>query len=209
MSCAYHQEQPVQGICSTCGRPICADCLVELGGQAHCKMCLRASMARPAREINSFMRFVLSAVPGVGHMYMGLMQRGFQLLAGGIGLAIVLGMVFSPILGLYIPALICFSIFDAREAHLRLAQGLEVEDKGFFAVDQLPLMWNAKYIGYGLIAFGALALWNIFLSDILRFVIPDLYRMGRIQASIRQITLSLVAIGAGIWLLRRRARKSL
>lgn len=207
MNCAYHRDQPVQGVCSTCGRPICEHCLVDLSGQVHCKACLQARMAKPARDVNGFARFVLSIAPGVGHLYMGLIQRGLQFLVGGIGLAILVGMLFPPFLGLYIPALIFFSIFDAREAHLRMEQGLEVEDKGFVDVQNFKPNWNPKYVGYGLIALGAIALWNTVLNDILKLLFWNTRLLFEITNAVRGSTMGVLAIAAGIWMLRTQTRK--
>lgn len=197
MNCAYHVDRQVQGVCSTCGRPICEECLVALSGQVHCKHCLTARMRKPSREVNGFVRFVLSVAPGLAHLYMGLFQRGFQFMVGGTGLAIVVGMLFPPLLGLYIPALIFFSIFDAREAHLRMEQGLEVEDKGFVDLRNMRIDLNQRYIAYGLIGIGALALWRTLVWDIIQFFS---YRLA--QAA-NGLFVGAVAVAAGIWMLRR------
>lgn len=202
MNCAYHKDQPVHGVCSTCGRPICEHCLVDLSGHAHCKVCLETRMRRPAREVNSFVRFVLSVAPGIGHLYMGLFQRGLHLMLLTVGGAIVLGALFEPLLGFYIPAAIFFSIFDAREAHLRMEQGLDVEDKGFFDLQKLQtqMQWHPRYVGYGLIVLGAIAIFNIMVNDVL-----GLLGLSRLASSIRGLALGGLAIGAGVWMLRRNS----
>lgn len=201
MNCAYHKDQPVHGVCSTCGRPICEDCLVDLKGHAHCKPCLEARMRQPTREINSFVRFVLSVVPGVGHLYMGLFQRGLQLMVI-TALGVLLLAMIEPLLGFYIPASIFFSIFDAREAHLRIGQGLEVEDKGFFDLQKIQMHWHPRYIGYALIVIGAVAIFNTVVGDMLRLLFPPaIYH--KLAATIRGLTMGGLAIGAGFWMLRR------
>ncbi|MFZ5815723.1 MAG: hypothetical protein ACOY93_10535 [Bacillota bacterium] len=203
MNCAYHHDREVRGICSSCGRPICEDCLVDLNGQPYCKPCLITRVQRPAREINGFIRFVLSVAPGLGHLYMGLTNRGMQFFAGTVLGAIILGMAFPPLLGFYIPAAIFFSIFDAREVHLRIAQGLEVEDKGFVDLKAIPLEWNQRYIGYGLVGLGALALWRALMNDLLYLIFDS--RWYRVRDIINGTTLGLVAILAGLWLLKRNS----
>lgn len=203
MNCAYHQDREVAGICSSCGRPICETCLVDLNGQPYCKTCLAARVQRPAREINGFIRFVLSVAPGFGHLYMGLVNRGMQFFAGMVLGAIVLGMAFEPLLGFYIPAAIFFSIFDAREVHLRIAQGLEVEDKGFIDLKTFPLEWNQKFIGYGLVGLGVLSLWRVLMSDVLMLVFGN--RWYQVREIMNGMTLGVIAILAGIWLLRRNS----
>jgi hypothetical protein len=193
----------VQGVCSTCGRPICDTCLVELNGQVFCKACLETKVARPSREVNGFVRFVLSVMPGLGHLYMGLIQRGLQLLVGAVLGAIVLGNLYAPFLGFFIPGMIFFSIFDAREAHLRMAQGLEVEDKALIDPKTLKIQWDNKFIGYGLIGIGALVMFNSIVGDLMRVIIPPQYYYAFAQA-IRGVVTGALAIAAGFWLLTRR-----
>lgn len=200
MNCAYHSDREVRGICSSCGRPVCADCLVDLMGQPFCKACLMNRVQRPAREINGFARFVLSVAPGIGHLYMGLTNRGMQFFLGTILGGILLGMVFPGILGLYIPAVIFFSIFDAREIHLRLAQGLEVEDRGFVDLKTLPVEWNQRHIGIGLVVIGGLALWRAITQQFL-YIFFD----WRVREMVNGMTLGVLAIAAGIWLLKRNS----
>ncbi|MEW8978751.1 MAG: hypothetical protein AB2385_10125 [Symbiobacterium sp.] len=202
MSCAYHPDREVRGICSSCGRPVCAECLVELSGRPYCKTCLTARMERPAREINGFVRFVLSIAPGVGHLYMGLFNRGLQFFVGTLVGGAILGLVFPGLLALYIPGAIFFSIFDAREIHLRIRQGLDVEDRGFVDVRALLAHWNQRQVGIALIAIGALALWRVLTVDLLRML--GLYH---VQRFVNGLALGVLALGAGIWLLWRQQRQ--
>lgn len=206
MSCAFHPDRPVQGVCSACGRPVCEECLVNLNGQVYCKPCLEARMRRPDRQINSFVRFVLSGFPGLGHLYMGLFQRGLQLMAGTVLGSVLLGMLFPPLVGFFIPGMIFYSLFDAREIHLRMEQGLEVEDKGLVDMTTLRLRWSDRYIAYILIGVGALALYNTLVSDLLTMLFPD--RAWRMAQVVRGMTAGALSLGAGLWLLRKDAGSS-
>ena len=38
--CAYHPEREVVGACVDCGRLVCAECKVELGGKIYCNSCV-------------------------------------------------------------------------------------------------------------------------------------------------------------------------
>lgn len=203
MNCAYHFDREVRGICSSCGRPVCETCLVDLNGQPYCKGCLVNRVHRPTREINGFIRFMLSVAPGIGHLYMGLINRGLQFFMGTILGAIVLGMVFPDLLGLYIPAAIFFSIFDAREVHLRIGQGLEVEDKGFVDMKAIPFEWNQRYFGYGLVGLGSLALWRVLMNDLIRVIFP--HNWYQVRDAFNGMTLGVLAILAGVWLLKRNS----
>ena len=37
MKCTNHPEVEAQGMCAYCGKPFCADCLVEVKGRMYCK----------------------------------------------------------------------------------------------------------------------------------------------------------------------------
>lgn len=203
MNCAYHHDREVRGICCNCGRPVCDQCLVDLNGQPYCKNCLADRVRRPKREINGFIRFALSVAPGVGHLYMGLINRGFQFFMGTAVGGIILGMIYPELLGLYIPAAIFYSIFDAREIHLQIDQGATVEDKGLVDMKALSFQWNQRHIGYGLIALGGLALWRNFTNELLRTFFPN--QWWQIRDAVNGITLGALAIIAGLWLLKRNS----
>lgn len=207
MNCAYHHNQEVRGVCSTCGRPICEECMVDLNGQVHCKQCLAVRMQRPSREVHGFVRFVLSLVPGIGHLYMGMFNRGVQLAVGAVVGAWFLDLLLpnSPFSGLFIAGMVFLSVFDAREAHLRIQQGLEVEDKGFVDIRTLRFTWNSRYIGYGLVGLGALALYRTFIYDTVRLFIND-SRYYQLLNSLNQSIFGLAAVAAGIWLLRKNMK---
>jgi len=204
LNCAYHMERPVNGICSKCGRPICDQCIIEVNGQVFCKPCMEVGVKHPApRNTSGNARFFLSIFPGLGHLYMGLFQRGMQLLVAFIAGCFILGNLLEDLVGFFVAAMIFFSIFDAREAYIRMAQGLEVEDKGFIDTHNLKLTWDARWIGYILIGLGAIALFNVFLDDILRLIFVDREMYYAAVRSIKGVLVGLLAIGGGFWLLRR------
>lgn len=203
MNCAYHPDRPVQAICSSCGRPICDQCAVELSGQVYCKTCLQVKVQKPAREINGAARFLLSLCPGLGHLYIGLGQRGMQMFLGFVGGWVLLGIIFPPLLGFFIPAGIFYSVFDAREANLRMNQGLEVEDRGFVDPKNLNLQWNNRYIGYALVVIGGLLLFNTVTNDLVEALFPE--RFWLITRAMRGAMMGALAIAAGVYLLQRHS----
>jgi hypothetical protein len=204
-------EKEIQGICHSCGRPITGQGLVEVNGQQVCQTCLDARFRRPARKISGLVRFALSVVPGVGHLYMGMFNRGIQFAAvtvlGGVLLDTIL--FSSPFSGLLVAGMVFLSIFDAREMHLRMEQGLEVEDKGFIDLKtfRIDMAWNNKYIGYGLIGVGGIALYNTIVQDIIRLLVP--YQVySSIVRSANGMLIGVLTIGLGLYLLRKGIGKS-
>lgn len=209
MNCAYHSDREVQGVCSTCGRPICDECLVSLNGQIHCKACLAARVHKPPRDVRGGVRFILSLCPGLGHLYLGLFNRGLQFLAAFfLGITITSFVRIDPIPGLFIAALVFFSVFDAREAHLRMEQGLEVEDKGFIDTKTWKLEWSSRYVGYGLVGIGVLALYRVLMDDLLRVFFTNWETYNRMVNAVNGGVVGVLAILGGLWLLGRNFRKS-
>lgn len=209
MNCAYHEERPVQGICSKCGRPICDACILEVNGQVFCKPCMEVGVKGPApRNTSGNARFFLSIFPGLGHLYMGLFQRGMQLLVAFIAGCFILGNLLDDLTGFFVAAMIFFSIFDAREAYIRQAQGLEVEDKGFVDIQHLKLEWNARWIGYILIGIGVIALFNVMVDDVLRVILRDSQVYYAVVRAVKGSLAGVLAIAGGVYLLRRNVGSS-
>lgn len=205
MKCVHHADREVEGICTTCGRPACDQCLIDLNGQMVCKECLVNRMKRPSRQIHSFVRFALSVVPGLGHLYMGMFARGIQFAAVAIlgGMFLEMLLPYSDIAAFLVMGMVFLSIFDAREIHLRLSQGIEVEDKGFIDLKTFRMEFSTKYIGYGLIAFGGVALYNTFLRDLLRVFVRDYSLYSTMVRAMNGVLLGGLAIAAGLYLLKK------
>ncbi len=84
MNCYIHAENQAVGACTSCGRPICQECALEVQGKLVCRTCLaegRVNTARPTDKdpntafllelIGGFLGFL-----GVGHIYIGQTNDG-------------------------------------------------------------------------------------------------------------------------------------
>jgi len=211
MNGEHESVEEIQGICSSCGRPMIGEGLVEVNGQQVCKACLDARFRKPTRHVSWILRFVLSAVPGLGHLYMGMFNRGIQFAAVGVLGGVLLEALLwnSPLVPLFVFSMVFLSIFDAREMHLRMDQGISVEDKGFIDLKtfRFDLAWNSKYIGYGLIGVGAIALYNTILRDVVRLLVPFQIYSGIIRSA-NGLLIGCLTIGLGVYLLRKGIGKS-
>ena len=85
MNCFIHPERPANVNCSSCGGPLCEECIVHTQGNIFCRGCLTGtrphppvSTKRPA--ISKFLLFIFAVFlpPGAGFMYMGLIKRGLS-----------------------------------------------------------------------------------------------------------------------------------
>ncbi len=164
MKCAHHQEQEAVAVCLTCHQPVCHTCLVELGGKQYCSTCLEKEMANktgagPKGHKGYFLAFLLSLIPGVGYLYLGLMRRGLQTMVvfyGAIFLSLFLG--FEEIIALVLPVIMFYTIFDTLQLLKKINEGDTVEDKLLFELTSLES--RKSMIGGGLIIIGLIALLN-------------------------------------------------
>lgn len=93
----------------------------------------------PRRESERFYTILLSFVPGLGHLHLGLLQRGLSFLIGFFGLGIMLVFV-AGITGqetvlvflLLLPVLWLYCMFDAAQHVNRKQAGELLEDKTIF-----------------------------------------------------------------------------
>jgi len=201
MSCAFHPERTGLEVCSACGRRICSECGIQLNDELLCRACIEERIEPPERTISGPLRLFLSLVPGLGHLYMGLFQRGLQLLGGTVLGAILLFLLMPVLNVLFVPAMVFFSLFDAREMHLRLLQDHEVADQGLVDLGALRDRWNSRCTAYVLIGGGALALYNVVVLHLIPLLFPANARL--VAEVVRGITLGLAALISGILLLRR------
>ncbi len=145
MKCAIHSENEAIGVCLLCGAAVCHQCQRLIRGRILCANCyaeLKQSInphqqtSAPTQapvHYSGCLTFLLSIVPGLGHLYLGHMQKGLVLLV----LAIVLP--FS------IPILVAYSVFDCLHTARKLNAGEQVPDwdvKG--AIQSLFFRLNAQ-----------------------------------------------------------------
>lgn len=206
LNCVNHPEKEQFSTCSLCGNSFCQECQVTLGEQNYCKKCLRDKVGNgeekvsckplPAYEKKSKLwAFIFSLIPGVGYLYLGLMNRGFQtmmLFFGTIFLTSFIG--FEDIMALVAPVVVFYSIFDTQQLAKDINAGNPVDDKQFFDLQKIP--FTQSWIGYSLIIVGGLA--------ILHNVIPYFPFWMRL----RQLLPPLLIMGLGVAILYRNTKKS-
>ncbi|QKG83484.1 hypothetical protein GXN76_02695 [Kroppenstedtia pulmonis] len=114
--------------------------------------------------------FFLSFIPGLGHFYLGLMNRGLQLMLLFFGSFYLFHFLdFIPYL---IPVIWFYGIFDALELHNQGVREGEVPDQPF-------IPWGkSKPLGWILILAGGYFLINNFLPGLIQ---QETYEMIRIS----------------------------
>lgn len=100
---------------------------------------------------NKVLTFFLSIVPGVGHLYLGLMTRGVQFLITFFSSIFFIVMTELGPLSILLPIIWFYSFFDALQ-HYQLIQNGIIEDKPLFIWNQGFV--NQKWLAYVLIGLG-------------------------------------------------------
>lgn len=199
MKCVIHGERDQDGVCRLCGKGFCGECLVILGAEKYCRGCLEQKITGVDEQTDSDLKssditarliekksrlwaFIFSVIPGVGYLYLGLMNRGLQAMVVFFGSIFVSGFIgFEEIMALVAPVVVFYSIFDTQQLVKEINAGIIPADKEFF--DFKRISFSHRWVGYGLIGLGMLALirnvpfffpfWNY-----LRGTVPPLVIIG-------------------------------
>lgn len=107
-------------------------------------------------KFNKFLTFILSFVPGCGHMYMGLMKRGLFIMFAFFSCCYLVSSIFYRVFSLGVVIIWLYNIFDAYNCRKKLEQGKEISDD----VDDIKRFF-LKYRKIIMIVFGIAALIEI------------------------------------------------
>ncbi len=103
---------------------------------------------------SKFATVILSIVPGVGHLYLGWMERGLQFMCAFALSIFLLEWLSLSLFAYLLPVIWFYSLFDALNLPPRDASSREVRP---------PWAWlaeNQRWVGIGLIVVGVLTLIN-------------------------------------------------
>lgn len=217
MECKNHAGIEADYICRVCGKPVCFRCAVEIGQNFYCKECLEQKVEnlainqpvyhRPRKS--KLLAFFLGIIPGVGHMYLGLINKGLVIMST-LFAALFLAILFSsePSMswfpGFFIPTLsigfVSYSIFDSLDIADRMnSDDTCYNDSMEFAIIKRKLGEKKKLLGWVLVALGVVVVCNIFIGyieDIIRTLLG-------INLSLTNLLLALVLMVSGFLLIRK------
>jgi len=217
MKCANHPRADAEGSCTRCARPFCSECAVDLQGRLWCKDCLVEVLTRSgAGQVHPGWRKLaaglLSIFPGAGHMFLGLIGKGFALM-GLLILSIFLVLLYSDATGMYwltaylVPSLgvlfLSYAVFDALSIADQ-AKGKRgpteplVEDPAMKAIWERALV-NRKTIGWVVLVAGLIGVLRIFSEPFSRWTLERF----SVSVSILGLVIPVVLLVLGVMLLRK------
>ncbi|WP_105617336.1 hypothetical protein [Vallitalea okinawensis] len=149
--------------------------------------------------------YLFSLIPGAGQMYIGLMNRGLQIMLFFWGTIAVISFVnVLEALGLLLVVLYFYSFFDAINAIRKHKEGIPVEDHPIINYNSLDATKriNKKIIGYVFIFLGAFK----FLDEVM-YLMKD-YFIDSFYHNFDDITVSILLILIGVVILIRFNKNS-
>lgn len=219
MKCSNHSRTDAAADCAECGKPFCAACTVELDHRAWCRDCLSRIVARTgtgARVHPGWRKLaaaLLSIIPGAGHMFLGLIGKGFALM-GLLLASVFLVILYSDATGMYwvsaylIPALsilfLSYAVFDTMAIADARRGGREpagADDELMKAVWERVLL-NRGTLGWVLVVAGGVGLLGLLAEPFKRWTAAALSFSFPLAALVVPIILLIIGI-----LLLKRGRK--
>lgn len=219
MKCIYHNDKDAEFICSSCGQPVCRDCLTTVNGRNVCKSCAYNSQNINVNSknnnykqndgYNGFLFFIFMAVPGLRHMYLGLMKRGMQFLAAFF--VLVAFLATTGMFGSLFVSLACivwfYSAFDSYHCRKMMSRGETVLDSPIledYGYSEIRLYFSERKTTVGVIII-LLGVYMLF-KEIRNYaynvdIIPR--TIARIMNIASNMFIPALLIIGGIYMLRR------
>jgi hypothetical protein len=141
-----------------------------------------------SKQKSAVLTFILSMFPGVGHYYLGLMNRGLQFMLFFLGGIVTVNLLRIHELGAFIPAIWFYALFDALQMAGAINSGENVEDKPVIAWNSAAI--SQKMVGWGLVLIGLYSLLKILVP---RFI-PGEFFEGYLQTAVIAIVLIVVGV---------------
>lgn len=221
MKCANHPRSEAAATCAGCGKPICAACLVQLDERTWCRDCLSRIVAKEgagARVHPGWRKLaaaLLSIIPGAGHMFLGLIGKGFVLM-GLLIVSIFLIILYSDATGMYwmtaylIPTLgvlfLSYAVFDSMAIADAQRSGREPplpdNDDTMKAVWEKVLL-NRKTVGWVILIAGVVGVLRMVSEPFARWTQSWL----SISFPLTALVIPVILLVIGVLLLKRSRKE--
>jgi hypothetical protein len=131
MNCAYHPEVPSSAFCQYCGKPLCKDCVRNVGGSVYCEACLAERLRGTGAGVpapvftgtpHPMLAGLLGFIPGVGAMYNGQYAKAIA----HVVIFAVLASLSDHVgpFGILVAAWVFYQVFDAYQTAVARRDGL-------------------------------------------------------------------------------------
>ncbi len=146
---------------------------------------------------NRFFTFILSFMPGLGHMYLGFMKRGTSIMTVFLGIFFLAVSFDLEAICFILPVIWFYSFFDAiNYNNMPIEQKLLVEDKVFLLDEILNESKYHSLIGGILVFLGIYMICNQFMS-------------WRLLRTAFNLLLSIIIILLGLTLIKNNRTKTI
>jgi hypothetical protein len=219
MKCANHPRVEAAAECVVCGRQFCHACTIELDHRTWCRDCLTRIVAKTGAGTRTHPGWrklaaaCLSVVPGAGHMFLGLIGKGFVLM-GLLLVTVFLVILYSDSTGMYwvtaylVPALcvlfLSYAVFDAMaiaDAQRSGREAAQAEDETMKSIWERVLL-NPRTLGWVVLLAGVVGVLRLFSDWFSRWTLALLSVSFPLNALIIPVLLLIFGV-----LLLRRSRK--
>jgi hypothetical protein len=217
MKCTHHPRVEAVATCAECGKPLCGACVVELDERTWCRDCLARIVAKSgagARVHPGWRKLaaaLLSIIPGAGHMFLGLIGKGFVLM-GLLIVAIFLIILYSDATGMYwmtaylIPTLgvlfLSYAVFDCMAIADAQRSGREParaeSDQTMQGVWERVLL-NKRTMGWVVLLAGVVGILRIFSEPFGRWTMS----LFSVSFPLTALVIPLILLILGVLLLKR------
>ncbi|MFJ5624550.1 hypothetical protein ACIQD3_17880 [Peribacillus loiseleuriae] len=144
--------------------------------------------------------YILSFLPGLGQFYLGLMNRGLQLMLLFFGGVFITAQSFGS-LAIFLPVLVFYAYYDALNHYRMIIETGERKDEMLLQWDVLEGKKNI--VGWILIVVGLISFMQMFMnwlpSEISQYIPYNF---------LQQVILASILVGFGVKLLRGRKEEA-
>ena len=218
MKCSIHPRVESVGACARCGKPFCAECVIEVAERRWCRECLAAVVGTAEKAHPGWTRLaaaLLSLLPGAGHMFLGLIGKGFALMALLIA-SVFLVILYSDATGMYwvtaylVPTLcvlfLSYAIFDTIaicDARRGVKTSSAGDDETMRALWERVLL-NRRTGGWVLLVAGVVGVLHIFSEPLNRLSAERLH----VAIPITGLVIPVILLLVGILLLQKSRKRN-
>lgn len=134
MNCYFHPERAAVGTCTSCGKPICSECGVEVQDKLICRECLSLGNVPQAQDKDPNTAFLIELVGGLfgilglGYLYVGRTDEGIVRLIGWL-LYMIVSWVVMIMLVVVVIGIICIPLQLAIQIGVPLWSAMKLKNE--------------------------------------------------------------------------------